>query len=107
MGKSNYFVGVRFTSDKQLFNKLNDHPLSNSVLVRKALSQYFRSTENNTCLDLGCNQDLVELLQQQVQDLKLTNSQLMDMVQEKDKIIGYHSLGFFGRVKFLLQSKRD
>ena len=105
-------ITVRF--DGQLYDQVRRHPLSNSDLIRKSVRQYFRSVEPNSKLtgsDLGLmvsyDQDLIKLYQDQVQDLKVTNSQLLNMVQEKDHIIAMQSLGFFGRLKYLLQSKHE
>jgi len=102
-------ITVRF--DGQLYDKVRHHELSNSDLIRKAVRQYFRSVEPNNRLNMdgptmSYDQDLIKLYQDQVQDLKLTNSHLLDMVQEKDRIIGMQSLGMFGKLKYLLQAKK-
>jgi len=102
-------ISVRF--DGQLYDQVRRHPLSNSDLIRKSVRQYFRSLEPNRKISSGptvsYDLDLIKLYQDQVQDLKLTNSQLLNMVQEKDHIIAMQSLGVVGRLRYLLQSKKD
>jgi len=79
MGKENYFVGVRFNKDKQLFNKLNKNPLSNSEIIRKSLRQYFVSKEKNQdknqtfqsdFKENPYNQDLVKSLNSQIEFMR-------------------------------------
>jgi hypothetical protein len=95
-----------------LYDKLSNDRNTNTYVVTKALQQYYRGKEPNQKVFTDCNTnvydpDLIKLYQDQVQDLKLTNSQLLDMVQEKDRIIAVQSLGVFGRLKYLLQSKNE
>ena len=84
MGKT-YFVGVRF--DKQLFNKLNDHSLNNSDLIRKSVKQYFRAGEPNRKIPEwdktsfnNYDRDIVDLLNGQIQDLKQDKQYLQGQV---------------------------
>jgi len=109
-------ISVRFCSD--LYNKVIQHDLSNSVLIRKAVLQYFRSLEPNHKIDGGLNPDsnttsynvdLVSLLQDQIQDLKNDKVFLQDRMDQLLKINGTltvatnNSLG--SRIKFLISGK--
>ena len=66
MGKK-YFVGCRV--DQQLFNKVDSHVEQNSMLIRKAIVQYFREREPNKTLS-GYDRELVDVLNNQVLDLQ-------------------------------------
>ena len=77
MGKD-HFVGCRV--DQQLFTKVSTHEEQNSVLVRKALEQFFREKEPNQ--RLGYDRDpLINVLNNQIQDLKHDKHMLQDQVQ--------------------------
>jgi len=87
MKKLNYFVGVRFNNDKQLFQKMVDSPLKNSELIRRSVYQYFKSEEenqkfdgpgfdnvDNTVVTVLTNQ--LEFLQKQIEFLQKQNAYL-------------------------------
>jgi len=99
MGKENYFVGVRFNKDKQLFNKLNQNSLSNSELIRKSLRQYFITKEKNQTFNTNpYSQDLVESLNKQIDFLQNEISFL-------HKQNAYLSLPWYKKVVYQLEEK--
>lgn len=73
-----HFVGCRI--DEQLFNKIKTHEEQSSTLVRKALCQYFRSAEPNHSLN-GYNRELVDVLNNQIDDLKNDKRLLNEQIQ--------------------------
>jgi len=101
MKKENYFVGVRFNKDKQLFNKLNKESLSNSELIRKALNQYFDSTEKKQSFEFGSyNQDLIKSLNNQIEFLQKEIGFL-------HKQNAYLSLPWYKKFVYQLEGKRE
>jgi len=100
--------------DPVLHTKVYADVNSNAYIVEKALKQFYRGKEPNQKVftDAYTNANdvydvsLVQLLQDQVQDLKLDKSMLLHQVQEKDRIIALQSLGFVGRMRYLLESKK-
>jgi len=90
-----YFVGCRV--DEHLFNKVNHHVEQNSTLVRKALSQYFREKEPNRTLP-GYDRELVDVLNNQIDDLKNDKRLLNDQVQA----LMISSIPLLGRIKMRL-----
>ena len=101
MKKENYFVGVRFNKDKQLFHKLNENSLSNSEVIRKSLYQYFRSKEENQTLNFhSYNQDLVESLNNQIDFLQGQ----IDFLHNQN---AYLSLPWYKKFFYQLEGKRE
>lgn len=101
MKKENYFVGVRFDKDKQLFHKLNENPLPNSVIVRKALNQYFRAKEENQTLHMNqSNRELIDSLTSQIGFLQ---SQI-DFLHNQNAFL---SLPWYKKVIYQLEKKRE
>lgn len=99
MRKENYFVGVRFNKDKQLFNKLNQNSLSNSELIRKSLRQYFITKEDNQTFNVNSyNQDLVDSMNKQLDFLQNELSFL-------HKQNAYLSLPWYKKVVYQLEEK--
>jgi hypothetical protein len=99
MRKENYFVGVRFNKDKQLFNKLNENSLSNSELIRKSLRQYFITKEDNRTFNVNSyNQDLVGSMNKQIDFLQNELSFL-------HKQNAYLSLPWYKKVVYQLEEK--
>jgi len=75
-------ISVRF--DKQLYDKVYTNELQNSELIRKAVIRYFRAKENNQKLNgeyLGYNQELIDVLKNQIDDLKQDKHQLQQQNQ--------------------------
>lgn len=99
MRKENYFVGVRFNKDKQLFNKLSHNSLSNSELIRKSLRQYFITKEDNQTFNVNSyNQDLVSSMNKQIDFLQNELSFL-------HKQNAYLSLPWYKKVVYQLEEK--
>lgn len=66
-------ITVRF--DQHLYDKVIQHEMSNSDLIRKSVKQYFRAQEPNSrifndCKTMSYNQDYIDLLTGQIQDLR-------------------------------------
>jgi len=92
-------ICVRF--DKNLYDKINTHELQNSVLVRKAVVQFFRSKEHHRPLNVnGSDPVVVEVLREQIEFLK-------GQVTYLQRQNAYLQRGFFGRVAGLLKSKNE
>ena len=72
-----YFVGCRV--DKQLFNKVKTHDEQSSTIVRKALSQYFKEGGTQPT-SLNYDRELINVLNNQVDDLKQDKRVLNDQV---------------------------
>lgn len=101
MKKDNYFVGVRFNQDKPLFNKLNENPLSNSELIRKALRQYFMSKEENQRFETNSyDRNLVESLTKQIDFLQ-------GEIGFLHKQNAFLSLPWYKKMIYQLESKRE
>lgn len=99
MVKNNYFVGVRFNKDKQLFNKIKQHDLSNSEILRKSAYYYFRSKEENHKIDSGSyDQDLVKSFTDQI-------SFLQDQISFLQKQNAFLSLPWYKKAIYQLESK--
>lgn len=85
--KKQHYVGCRV--DSKLFNMIDKHAQTNSYIVRKCLTQYFRAEEPNKTLDY--NQDLVTHMQDEINFLRSQNQALMTA-----------SIPLLGRVKMKL-----
>ena len=90
-----YFVGCRV--DQQLFNKVNSHVEQNSVLIRKAVGQYFRENEPNHALP-GYDRELINVLNSQIDDLKNDKHMLFEQV----RTLEVASIPWLGRIKMKL-----
>ena len=110
--KTSKTISVRF--DLQLYDKILQHELQNSDLIRKAVRQYFRLLEPNSkiplegagsnpfCNTSSYNVELVDLLKDQVSYLKDQNDQLLKI----NGSLSMASLPFFDRVKLLVSGKK-
>jgi len=96
MGKSHY-VGCRI--DTKLFNKISEHELNNSDLMRMAIQRYFRENEPNVKLDeFGVNQELINLLKSQISSLE--NDKIF--LQQQNQALMTASIPLLGRIKMKL-----
>ena len=101
MKEKNYFVGVRFNKDKQLFNKLNENPLSNSEVIRKALHQYFMSKEENQSFKVSSyNQELVDSMTKQIDFMQ-------DEISFLHKQNAYLTLPWYKKIVYQLEGKPE
>ena len=73
-----FFVGCRV--DEQLFNKVKTHDEQSSTIVRNALNQYFMENNSNRTLP-GYDRELIDVLNNQIQDLKQDKQLLNNQVQ--------------------------
>ena len=74
MHARNKTITVRF--DQHLYEKVIQHEMSNSDLIRKSVKQYFRAQEPNSRIfnegkTFFYNQDYIDLLTGQIQDLRM------------------------------------
>lgn len=101
MKKKNYFVGVRFNNDKTLFDKVSNHPMSNSDLIRKAVRQYFMMKEENQSFNMGgYNQEFVNSLNDHIKFLQ-------EEVSFLHKQNAYLSLPWYKRMVYQLEGKKE
>ena len=77
MGKK-CFVGCRV--DQHLFNMVQTHEEQNSVIVRKALQNFFRELEQPGPIRDG-HHELINVLNNQILDLKNDKQLLNDQIQ--------------------------
>lgn len=101
MKNDNYFVGVRFNNDKQLFDKLNKDPLPNSEIVRRSLHLYFEPKETNQEERSDpFVKDLVVSLNNQI-------SFLQSQIEFLHKQNAFLSLPWYKKVIYQLEGKRE
>ncbi len=89
-----HFVGCRV--DEQLFNKVKRQDEQSSTIVRNALNQYFRENEPNKTS--GYDRELVDVLNNQIMDLKNDKQLLNNQVQA----LMVSSIPLLGRIKMCL-----
>jgi hypothetical protein len=101
MCKENYFVGVRFDNDKQLFHKLNEDPLPNSEIVRRSLHLYFdpKETIRETQSD-PFGRDLIVSLNNHI-------GFLQSQIEFLHKQNAFLSLPWYKKVIYRLEGKRE
>jgi len=93
--------------DPALHARVCNDSVGNAYIVEKAINQYYRSKEPNGKVYANSvyDPDIVDLLKDQLLDLKLTNSKLLDMIQEKDHIIALHNMSWLQKRKYLKGKK--
>jgi len=70
MKKENYFVGVRFNNDKELFYKMKNDDLGSSDLIRKSLYLYFKSLEDNNVVSGSVDDSTLTIMNNQISFLQ-------------------------------------
>jgi len=92
-----YYLGCRVSKD--LFNKVDEHTMSNSELMRTAIERYFREKEPNVKLEeFGLNTELINLLKGQISSLE--NDKIF--LQQQNQALMAASIPLLGRVKMKL-----
>jgi len=91
--------------ENELYTNVNNHELSNSVLVSKALTQYFRSKEPNAKL-FEFGDDYVNLLKQSIVD---KDQQIGFLQKQVDNltIMSMAKVPLLARLKMKLLSSGD
>ena len=94
-------ISVRFPQD--LYDKVIHSEVECSTLIRKAVIQYFRSKEPNNRIDVyghtsSYNRELVDLLNDQIQDLKCDKERLL----KQNEMLMVSSIPLLSKVKLKL-----